>query len=98
MAGLTIAPFVAIKRGEENCLQHELVHIEQQRRDGLLRFGWRYLTRPEWLIRYEAAAYAVDVRNGRLSLPQAAALLSGSLYRHPCSYDAARAAIQMADP
>lgn len=96
MAGLTVYPFVFIQRGQEGCLPHEMVHIEQQRRDGLLRFGWRYLISKRWRVAYEAEAYAVDVRSGRLSLDRAAAHLSGPLYWHACSYAEARAAIQMA--
>ena len=96
MAGLTLGSTVLLKRGQESCLAHELVHVAQQAQDGFLRFAWRYATSAAWRVRYEAPAYAVDVRNRRHTLDSAARALSGPLYWRPCSYDEARVAIQRA--
>jgi hypothetical protein len=93
MAGWTFLGAVWLKEGAESCLPHELVHVEQQRRDGW-RFYPRYAFSRAWRVRYEAEAYRVDVASGRLAAEQAARILSGSLYLWPCSYEEAFAAIR----
>ena len=52
-------------RQRETLLQHERVHIRQQRDGWWLGFAWRYLTSRRWQLIYEAEAYAVDYRAGR---------------------------------
>lgn len=47
---------------ERVTLAHEAVHVKQIRRDGGLRFLWRYLTRADWRARYEAEAFAASCR------------------------------------
>lgn len=93
MAGWTFLGTVWLKEGAEGCLPHEIVHVEQQRRDGI-RFYLRYVFSPSWRVRYEAEAYALDVREGRTTAERAARILSGSLYLWPCSYETALAAIR----
>lgn len=41
----------------ENLIAHELVHIEQQKRLGLCRYLWRYLTRRDFRYTVEFEAY-----------------------------------------
>jgi muconolactone delta-isomerase len=68
VAGIALYWWVLVRRDapeRERLIAHEQVHIAQQRRDGLLRFLWRYLARGQWRARYEAEAYAEDVRRGR---------------------------------
>lgn len=38
-------------------IAHESCHQEQQRRDGVLTFWWRYLTSKSWRLAYEVVAY-----------------------------------------
>ena len=45
-AGITIGPVVSVRRGKETStrlLRHELVHVEQYRRYGVLGFLRRYM-------------------------------------------------------
>lgn len=53
-------------RNKPALLAHERCHQAQQRRDGLLRFWWRYLTRRQARLAYEVEAYRVwlDVSPG----------------------------------
>lgn len=43
---------------------HELVHVDQMRRDGWTRFVWRYLFRRSWRQAYEVAAFKVSLAHG----------------------------------
>ena len=45
MAGITLGPLVIVRDGcvTERLLRHELVHVRQWRRHGVLGFGVRYL-------------------------------------------------------
>ncbi len=70
-------------------LAHELVHVAQQDRDGWLTFIGRYVFKPSWRVKYEAEAYAVDVRAG-LSLDSAAKCIASGTYLWPCSEAQAR--------
>lgn len=97
MAGITLVPLGAIfvKRSQLSpaLLEHEQVHVEQQKRDGW-RFFWRYVFSPSWRVRYEVEAYKVDVARGRLTVSEAAEALSGPLYWHPCTYEEAVLALR----
>lgn len=100
MAGITLVPLGAIyrkRRYSESAalLEHELVHVEQQLRDGGL-FFWRYLTSKTWRFRYEAEAYRTDVANRSCTIERAAQLLSGKLYWNCCTYDEAIAVLGQA--
>jgi hypothetical protein len=44
-------------RNHAALIAHEQCHQSQQRRDGTLRFWWRYLTSREWRQTYEVEAY-----------------------------------------
>lgn len=78
---------VWLKRESGVTLAHELVHVAQQRRNGLL-FFLQYVFSPRWRVRYEVEAYQVDLEHGR-SPEDVARALSGPLYLWPCSYDEA---------
>lgn len=43
-------------------IAHERCHQDQQRRDGLLTFWWRYMTSKSWRLSYEVEAYKVWLR------------------------------------
>ena len=64
--GASIAPWlmlVAIDYKDHAALiAHERIHQEQQRRDGLLRFWWRYITDKRARLDYEVEAYRVWVQ------------------------------------
>jgi hypothetical protein len=57
------APFpwliIVAKSHKDNAalIAHEQCHQDQQRRDGLLRFWWRYTTNKAWRMAYEVDAY-----------------------------------------
>lgn len=90
MGGIAIKPYVFIKHPNYYwILAHELVHIEQQRRDGLLLFLLKYFFVPKYRVAYEAEAYAESVRRG-LRLEACATHLSSGLYLWACSYDKAK--------
>lgn len=46
-------------RNNTALIAHEQCHQEQQRRDGVLTFWWRYLTSPAHRLAYELEAYRV---------------------------------------
>jgi hypothetical protein len=93
-AGLGYFGHLWVKEGQEGAIPHEMVHVEQQRRDGYLRFLWRYVTSAPWRAEYEAEAYAADVRLGRMTLARAATHLSSGLYLRAISYEGALVLIQ----
>lgn len=49
------------QRGNATLIAHEKVHQNQMRRDGVLKFWFRYLT-PEWRLIYEVEAYKESYR------------------------------------
>lgn len=81
----------AKKAADDLVLAHELVHVVQQLADGW-RFYLRYVFRPSWRVRYEAEAYAVQLKAG-VPLEQLAKTLSGPLYLWPCTKGVAAQAI-----
>lgn len=95
MAAITLVPFGAIYVHpdcieDERLLEHELVHVAQQRAHPVWFFVSYVLLLPAfwcpWRVRWEAEAYRVDVATGRLTLEGAARALSSALYLWPCSY------------
>ena len=93
MCGLTLGDTIWLAKGQEGLLDHELVHVRQQRELGFLGHAMRYAVWPAYRVRAEAEAYAVSVKGGA-SLEWSARCLSGPLYLWPCSYDQALAAIR----
>lgn len=92
MAALVIFGHIFAKRGvSQVVLDHEAVHVEQQRRDGLL-FYLRYIFLPSRRVAYEAEAYVVDLSAGR-DIFETAAVLAGPLYLWPCSQEKALTAL-----
>ena len=59
---VTIGNYIFTRRATVSAahLQHESLHVHQQRQDGILRFYWRYLTSRAWRVRYEAEAKSVE--------------------------------------
>lgn len=62
-------------RNDVGLLQHEITHIEQQTRDGKLRWVWRYITSKVWRLAYEVEAYKVSIAHG-MSIEKAAMYLA----------------------
>ena len=66
--GMTVAPGLIVihprYRGNAGLLAHEQVHVQQMRRDGLLRFWWRYATSRRHRLAYEVEAYRVSMAHG----------------------------------
>lgn len=62
-------------------IDHELVHFVQQREYGATRWVLRYLTSPRFRADQERPAFLRDIKNGRLTLKQAAERLHGPLYQ-----------------
>jgi hypothetical protein len=64
--GVSITPwlmFVSIEhKDHEALIAHERCHQDQQRRDGLLTFWWRYFTNKQARQDYEVEAYKVWVQ------------------------------------
>ena len=82
--GITVLGRVfAKKSAPQRLIDHEMVHVGQQAADGW-RFYVRYTFSRRWRARYEAQAYAVQVRAGE-SLSAVAALLASWRYLWPCS-------------
>jgi hypothetical protein len=95
MAGLTIKPYILSKKGNyQYVIPHETVHIRQQEQYGMLGFLIRYYFSANWRVRFEAAAYAVDVRDGVRSPENAAASIASGLYFWPCTQEQAAAVIK----
>ncbi|MEI7704991.1 MAG: hypothetical protein WCK73_10375 [Deltaproteobacteria bacterium] len=92
--GIVFGRHVFVKNpGDLPLLQHELIHVGQQARDGFFRYYLRYVFVPSWRVKYEAEAYAVQVRVGQ-PIDYFARVLSGPLYLWPCTREAAEAAIR----
>ncbi len=83
-AGLTLCPRLVLvhpaARGDAGLLAHEMVHVAQMRRDGTLRFLWRYLMSRRHRLAYEVEAYRVSVRHAPHGLTQFARALSRSYW------------------
>src|SRR5512140_1945698 len=95
--GITLGHHVFLKESQqtEYGIGHELVHVRQQAANPVW-FWVSYLLRPDWRLRWEAEAYAVQARarcpiDGEHGL---AAYLSGPAYLWPGSRDQAAAAIR----
>jgi hypothetical protein len=79
-AGLTVCQRLVLvhpaARHDAGLLAHEMVHVEQMRRDGTLRFLWRYLTSRRHRLGYEVEAYWVSVRHAPHGLERFARALA----------------------
>lgn len=63
--GVTLNPFVFIRKdrkGDSVLLAHESIHYTQQRKVGLLKFLFRYITSKEYRYQYELEAYVYETR------------------------------------
>jgi hypothetical protein len=97
-AGITLGRHVFLRfPGTPSLLAHELVHVRQQVERPiwfwvsyllLLPLGWN-----PWRMRWEAEAYAVQVRAG-WSIESAARAIAGPLYGWCCRRAGAEAAIR----
>jgi hypothetical protein len=67
-SGMTVTPRLIVLRpecrGDAGLLAHEQVHAAQMRRDGLLRFWWRYGSSRRHRLAYEVEAYRVSIAHG----------------------------------
>ncbi|MBL0420864.1 hypothetical protein JI739_10955 [Ramlibacter sp. AW1] len=79
--GMTVTPRLIIIhprfRGHPGLLAHEKVHAEQMRRDGLLRFWWRYASSRRHRLAYEVEAYRVSMAHGCTLASAARTLATG---------------------
>lgn len=79
--GMTLAPWLILIhprcRGDTGLLAHEEVHARQMRRDGLLRFWWRYATSRAHRLAYEVEAYRVSLAHGSTLASVARTLATG---------------------
>ncbi len=97
-AGITLGRHVFMRDPEcELTLAHELVHVRQQAEHPvwfwvsyllLLPLGWN-----PWRMRWEAEAYAVQVRAGQ-SIASVASVMAGPLYGWCCRRKEAEAAVR----
>jgi hypothetical protein len=95
-AAFTLGQMIVVRRAYKDdpvLLAHETIHTLQYRREGLLKFLFLYvLVLPfgwnPWRARWEAEAYAVNVRAGR-SVSSCAKTISGAGYLWPCRLDRA---------
>lgn len=89
MAGITFGRHVFLQDGTDYAtVFHELVHVRQQR-DHFWKFWFQYLLFPlpifwSWRYKWEAPAYARDVKYGGWSYDEATDSMCGSLYLWPC--------------
>ena len=61
--GITLYPLIIYKHRPRTWLRnHEWIHVDQVRRDGWLRFYWRYITSHYWRETYEREAYKYQSR------------------------------------
>jgi hypothetical protein len=100
MHGIALGRHVFLRHpGHEGTLAHELVHVRQQAEHPiwfwvsyllLLPVGWN-----PWRMRWEAEAYAVQVRAG-CPVEAAARAIAGPLYGWCCRRKAAEEAIRRA--
>lgn len=82
-AGLCLHPRLMLigTAAGADVVAHELRHAVQQRRDGWLRWVWRYFTSRPARLAYEVDAYAESARVAPWALPSYARALAGRLYR-----------------
>lgn len=73
-------------------IAHETKHCEQAIRDTPWVFRVRYVFSPAWRVKYEAEAYAEQVKRGS-SIDRCAEAIASWMYLKPCSVEDARAAI-----
>ncbi|HSW17863.1 MAG TPA: hypothetical protein VLJ86_11590 [Ramlibacter sp.] len=82
-SGMTLTPRLIVVRpecrGDLGLIAHEQVHARQMRRDGLLRFWWRYATSRRHRLAYEVEAYRVSIAHG-LPLGSAARTLAAGYW------------------
>lgn len=84
---------LAKKSALQRLIDHEIVHIQQQRATGWLRYAFRYTFSRKWRVIYEAEGYGVQVRGGA-DIYYCAKALSGWRYLWPCTYEVALEAIR----
>lgn len=51
--------FIIIRKGKEHFIEHEMVHIEQQRKYGGLTYLWRYFSNKDFRAKMEVEAFLV---------------------------------------
>ncbi len=87
-AAITIGPLVSMRRrvaGDQRLLRHELVHVEQWRRHGLVGFSARYLgSYLRWRLRghvhwdaYRRIPFEIEASWRARSLPRATSSAGG---------------------
>ena len=57
--GLALRPFIFVKRGHDRIIPHELIHIEQQKRYGLINYCYKYITDKNFRYLMEYQAYSL---------------------------------------
>jgi hypothetical protein len=79
--GMTLTPRLIVLhprwRHDAGLIAHEKVHAMQMRRDGLLRFWWRYATSRRHRLAYEVEAYRVSMDHGCTLASAARTLATG---------------------
>jgi hypothetical protein len=97
--GITIGKHIFLKNVQDKLIiEHELVHVRQMKEVGVVRYLFLYLLilpfgwNP-WRLRWEAEAYAVQVKAG-CNLSEIAKMMSGPQYLWPCRQKDAEAAIK----
>lgn len=78
---MTITPRLIVLhprwRHDAGLIAHEEVHARQMRRDGVLRFWWRYATSRRYRLACEVEAYRVSMAHGSTLAGAARALSRG---------------------
>lgn len=65
--GITLAPFIFLKenkKGNEELLEHEKVHIKQQYKWLIIPYFFMYKLSKKWRQRWEVEAFKVSVNEG----------------------------------
>lgn len=62
-------------KDDKPLIAHEMVHIEQQKKYGIIRWGWKYIFDKEFRYQQELEAYRVQVKMGGLTVAKAAEFL-----------------------
>jgi hypothetical protein len=55
--GMALRWIVLVKHGHDSIIPHELIHIEQQKRLGFLRYMFKYLINKDFRVQMEFEAY-----------------------------------------
>ena len=55
--GLALRWVILVKKGHDAIIPHELVHIEQQKKIGYIKYMFKYLTNPDFRVQMEFEAY-----------------------------------------